>query len=180
MNVSTGRVAKARELVHERYAHREHRLRGVLDELTRARVGHDDALARELQRRVERLASDLARLFAPGVENVIRSGRKKSCTAEPSLRNSGSRHDLDRHGAFRVDSGLDCMSHVPTGTVLFTTASADLFAILGDLVRGRKTQYSRRPRPVGSGAFRSGDEGEASAESKGDVTSVANRSRPAR
>src|SRR5690606_13766447 len=68
VDVRAGRLAEARELVHERDAHREHRVRRVLDELARARIGDDEALARELERHVE-LAELRARVLAARAED---------------------------------------------------------------------------------------------------------------
>lgn len=68
VHVGARGVAETRELVHEGHAHRQHRVRGVLRQLARARIGDDHALAGELQRRVKR-AKHLACALAPRAED---------------------------------------------------------------------------------------------------------------
>ena len=104
MDVSPRRVAEARELVHERDAHREHGVRGVLRELARPRIGDDDALSRELQRRVEG-AKGLARLFAARAQDDP-IGAEEVLNRRPFFQKFGIRYALEGH-ASRRDARLD-------------------------------------------------------------------------
>ncbi len=106
VHVGARRVAEARELVHERHAHREHRVGGVLRQLARARVGHDDALARELQRGVEG-AERLARVLASRAEDHA-VGAEEVLNGRALLQKLGIRDDLERYAGLlvRIRPGL--------------------------------------------------------------------------
>ena len=129
---------------------------GVLGELARARIGHDDALARELQRRVER-AQHLARLLAPRAEDDA-IGPEEVLNGRALLEKLGVRDDLERDAGLRCASARACTaSHVPTGTVLLTTTSAGFFAMAGDAL-GDREHRAHVGRAVGAGRRPDGDE----------------------
>ena len=172
VDVGARGVAEARELVHERDAHREHRVGRVLRELARARIGDDDALAGELQRRVESRGASRARPRCAR-RATTRSGRKKSWTASPSLRNSGFETTSSGTPGCRCASARACTaSHVPTGTVLLTTTSAGFFAVAAMRSATASTALTSAA-PSGPGGVPTAMK-YASASSKAAATSVEN------
>ena len=137
-------VAQARDLVDERDARREERVRDVLDHLRGAEVG-DDRRAAEA-RYSSATVSASSRDFAP---TTIRSGWKKSQIAWPWRRNSGL-ETIRGVRCFSVRASLrmlSIVSPVPIGEVLLLTMIGDVplrFEAI-DRVAARRFRRSAAP-----------------------------------
>jgi hypothetical protein len=118
-------LGQQRHLVHEADARGQHRVGGVLGQLGRADVHHDQLVALALEGRVQRLHQQHGAVVVGADDDAV--GRMKSSTAAPSFRNSGLETTLKGTltPALRQPPAMaSCTaSAVPTGTVLLSTTS---------------------------------------------------------